>query len=225
VRTKQVSPGELLDEAIAPSSATTPAHAVVLPMYDEGRRLIAAGLPDGPLRGVPSSSRTVGPYAGFPLRGASRLYENLVPERHAELTRRYLAAGVAVFGKTNSSEWGILPTVESRLYGPCHNPWRLGTTSGGSSGGAAAAVAARLVPVAHGGDAGGSIRIRPRAAGSSGSSRRAGATPSAPTRASAPTGLAPSTCAASACATARAFLDATAGPRASRPTGPAKEGP
>ena len=69
------------------------------------------------------------------------------------------AAGLIPLGKTNVPEFGILPTTESKLYGAAHNPWNLDRTPGGSSGGSAAAVAARIVPMAHATDGGGSIRI------------------------------------------------------------------
>lgn len=161
VRRREVSPSELLEEAIARASRVDPElHAIVIPMTEEARARVAAGVPDGPLAGVPFLLKElVSAYAGVPLRGASRLYRDNVPDYHGEMVVRYLAAGLVPFGKTNSSEWGILPTCEPELYGPTHNPWRRGITTGGSSGGAAAAVAARIVPVAHGGDAGGSIRI------------------------------------------------------------------
>src|SRR5262249_7418738 len=131
----EVSPRELLDEAIACVERHNPTlNAVVIPMYEEARRQIDAGLPkDGAFRGVPFLLKDLSsPYAGVPLRGASSLYENNVPARHGELVARYLSAGLVVFGKTNSSEWGILPTTEPRRYGACKNPWRLELTTGGS---------------------------------------------------------------------------------------------
>ena len=77
----------------------------------------------------------------------------------SEVVARYKRAGFIPFAKTNAPELGIPPVTESRLYGPARNPWSLERTPGGSSGGSAAAVAAGIVPVAHGNDGGGSIRI------------------------------------------------------------------
>ncbi|MCA9695834.1 MAG: amidase [Myxococcales bacterium] len=156
-----LSPSEVLEEAIARAERYNPRlNAIVIPMYDHARARVRDGLPAGPLRGVPFLLKDlISPYAGVPLRGASRLYRDNVPDHDAELVRRYKAAGLSIFGKTNTSEWGILPVTEPTIYGPTENPWLLGHTAGGSSGGAAAAVAARIVPFAHGGDGGGSIRI------------------------------------------------------------------
>ncbi len=161
VKKGDVSPSELLEEAITRAERVNPQlNAIVIGMNVIARDRVRAGLPDGPFRGVPFLMKEMAcAYAGVPLQGASRLYRGNVPSRHAELTERFLRAGLVVFGKTNSPEFGILPTTEPELYGPTHNPWRLGYSPGGSSGGAAAAVAAGIVPMAHGGDGGGSIRI------------------------------------------------------------------
>lgn len=161
VKKGAVSPSELLEEAIRRAERVDPKiNAIVVDMKDIGRERARGPLPEGTFRGVPFLMKELGTaYAGVPLRGASRLYEHNVSPRHAVMTERYLEAGLVVFGKTNAPEFGVLPTTEPALYGPTHNPWRLGYSPGGSSGGAAAAVAAGIVPMAHGGDGGGSIRI------------------------------------------------------------------
>ena len=96
--------------------------------------------------------------------GAS-IYKDFVADHSGTVAQRFLAAGVTIFGKTSSPEFGLMPTTESRLFGPTRNPWNLAHSSGGSSGGAAAAVAARILPLAHASDGGGSIRIPASASG------------------------------------------------------------
>ena len=81
------------------------------------------------------------------------------PAHDAFVVRRLRDAGFVIVGKTNLPEFGILPVTEPRRFGPTRNPWDTDRTPGGSSGGAAAAVAAGMVPLAHGSDGGGSIRI------------------------------------------------------------------
>lgn len=161
VRRKDVSPLELVDAAVAQIERHNPAiNAVVDKMYDVAARRAVADLGDGPFAGVPMLLKDLlAGYAGQPLRNGSRFFVNHVPERHSEIVKRYLDAGLIVVGKTNTPEFGITGVTEPALFGPTNNPWDLGRTAGGSSGGAAAAVAARLVPIAHGGDGAGSIRI------------------------------------------------------------------
>ncbi|MDC0743845.1 amidase [Polyangium mundeleinium] len=161
VKKGEVSPAELLEEAITRAERVNGRlNAIVIGMHVIARERARGELPDGPFRGVPFLMKDMATaYAGVPLQAASRLFRGNVPAHHAELTERFLRAGLVVFGKTNSPEFGILPTTEPELYGPTHNPWRLGYSPGGSSGGAAAAIAAGIVPMAHGGDGGGSIRI------------------------------------------------------------------
>ena len=109
---------------------------------------IAAG-DSRPFAGVPIAIKDNRPVVGMPLTVCSDLFGNYVPDY----------AGFVIVGKTTLPEMGILPTTESRRFGATHNPWALDRTPGGSSGGSGAAVAAGMVPIAHGNDGGGSVRI------------------------------------------------------------------
>src|SRR4029077_11145874 len=86
-------------------------------------------------------------------------------DHDSTLVARYRAAGLNIFGKSASPEMGLAPSTEPAMYGPCRNPWTMSSSAGGSSGGAAAAVAARILPIAHATDGGGSIRIPASACG------------------------------------------------------------
>ena len=112
-----------------------------------------------PFAGVPIAIKDNRPVAGMPLTMCSELFGDFVPPHDAFLVRRLRDAGFVIVGKTALPELGILPTTESRRFGPTRNPWALDRTPGGSSGGSAAAVASGMVPIAHGNDGGGSTRI------------------------------------------------------------------
>ncbi len=157
----EVSPAELVEEAIERIDRHNPAlNAVVYDARDEARRVASGELPDGPFRGVPFLIKDLGcDVAGMPQTSGSRFLKNVVSESDGELTRRYRAAGVVILGKTNTPELGITGTTESAQLGPCRSPWNTDHITGGSSGGAAAATAAGIVPLAHASDGLGSIRI------------------------------------------------------------------
>jgi amidase len=166
VRNKQVSARELLDEAIARTEKVDPQiNAVVVRHYDYARTQIDRGLPDGPFTGVPFLLKDLDLLAGTRTTFGASLFRNHVADRTGTLAQRFLDSGVTIFGKSSSPEFGLMPTTESRLFGPTRNPWNPDHSSGGSSGGAAAAVAARILPVAHASDGGGSIRIPASASG------------------------------------------------------------
>jgi amidase len=112
-----------------------------------------------PFAGVPIAIKDNRAVDGMPLTMCSELYGDFVPHHDSFVVRRIRDAGFVIVGKTTLPEMGILPTTESRRFGPTNNPWGLERTPGGSSGGSAAAVAAGMVPIAHGNDGGGSIRI------------------------------------------------------------------
>ena len=121
--------------------------------------LSAADGDERPFAGVPIAIKDNRAVAGMPLTNCSDIFGDFVPGWDAVVVTRLRDVGFVVVGKTALPEFGILPTTESRRFGPTANPWDLGRTPGGSSGGSAAAVAAGMVPVAHGNDGGGSIRI------------------------------------------------------------------
>src|ERR1700726_2320292 len=166
VRKKQVSASELLDEAIARTTRVDPEiNAVVVKHYDYAKRQIDNGLPDGPFTGVPFLLKDLEILDGTVTTSGASVYRNNVADHTGTLAQRFLNAGVTIFGKTSTPEFGLMPTTEPRLFGPTRNPWNLAHSSGGSSGGAGAAVAARILPVAHASDGGGSIRIPASASG------------------------------------------------------------
>ena len=161
VRKGEVSPAELVEAAIARIERRDgEVNAVVHRAFDEARAAARAPLPDGPFRGVPLLVKdlliTV---AGWPRTSGSRFCRDVVDSEDSGLARRYRESGAILLGKTNCSEFGIAGTTEGQLHGSTRNPWNLGHMVGGSSGGSAAAVAAGFVPMAHGGDGRGSIRI------------------------------------------------------------------
>lgn len=161
VRSKELSPRELVEAAIARIERLNPTvNAVVRPLFDEARAAAAGPLPDGPFTGVPFLLKDLlAAYRGVPLTAGSAFTKEFTPRRDSYLVERYRRAGLVILGKTNTPEFGILPTTEPRLFGPARNPWDPTRTTGGSSGGSAAAVAAGMVPFAHANDGGGSIRI------------------------------------------------------------------
>ena len=161
VRRKEVTPDELLEAAIGRVEARNPAvNAVIMKLYDYGRKAIADGLPDGPLRGVPFLMKDLtSPVAGVRMTRGSRFFADTPPSpADSEHVKRLKRAGLVIFGRTNTCELGLSLTCEPQLHGPTRNPWNVAHISGGSSGGAAAAVAARMLPMAHASDGFGSIR-------------------------------------------------------------------
>ncbi|KJC60107.1 6-aminohexanoate hydrolase [Bradyrhizobium sp. LTSPM299] len=166
VRKKDVTAKELLDEAIARTAKVDPPiNAVVVKHYDYAERQIAKSLPDGPFTGVPFLLKDLDLLAGTRTTSGASLLKDFVADHNGTLAQRFLDSGFTIFGKSASPEFGLMPTTESRLFGPTRNPWNLEHSSGGSSGGAGAAVAARILPVAHASDGGGSIRIPASASG------------------------------------------------------------
>ncbi len=161
VRSGQVSAEGILEAAIERIEALNPAlNAVVTKVYDQARAAATRGDRDAPLAGVPFLLKDLGgAQAGVPLSAGSRFFAHAATPVDAEIVVRHKHAGLMILGRTNTPEFSLSATTEPVLFGPTRNPWDLSRTSGGSSGGSAAAVAARLVPLAHASDGGGSIRI------------------------------------------------------------------
>jgi len=163
VRSGDASAAELVDAAIdRVEKLNGEINAVIHPLYERARAAMQHGLPEGPFTGVPIVVKDLdGTLAGAPYHAGNKA---LKAAHHVATTTSYLfekleAAGFVIIGKTNTPEFGLMPTAEPQAYGPTHNPWNLAHSSGGSSGGSAAAVASGMVAVGHAGDGGGSIRI------------------------------------------------------------------
>lgn len=214
VATGQCTERELLEAAIDRIEATNPVvNAVIRTMYDEAEASLAAGLPDGPFRGVPFLLKDLrAAYAGVPTTSGSRFFRDAVAPHDSELVARYRRAGFVILGKTNTPEFGGAPTTEGSMFGATRNPWNLEHSAGGSSGGASAAVAAGMVPAAHGSDGGGSVRIPAACCGLFGFKPTRGVNPAGPDFGEAWNGLSMEHVITRSVRDNAAMLDATSGP-------------
>lgn len=161
VRRGEVSPAELVETAIARIESLNPAlNAVIHSLFEQARETALAPAA-GPFSGVPMVLKDLAAECqGAPLAdGSGFAAGRYVSSADSELVHRYKTAGFVILGKTNTSEFGLLPTTEPEYFGPTRNPWDTSRGAGGSSGGSAAAVAAGMVSVGHASDGGGSIRI------------------------------------------------------------------
>ena len=169
VRRGQVSALELVDAAIRRIEKLNPRiNAVIWERFEKARQEVRGALPKGPFTGVPFLTKDLGcTTAGEPESQGSRFLKNHknTATATAELAKRIRAAGFINLGRTNTPEFATMTTTEPLVWGPTRNPWDVTRTPGGSSGGSGAAVASLMVPVAHGTDAGGSIRIPAAACG------------------------------------------------------------
>ncbi len=191
MRSGQVSAAELVEAAIARIEARNPAlNAVITPTFERARRDAAtmgagSGAPgsDAPFAGVPFLMKDLGAHlAGERYCAGMAVLRDLDyrPDFDTEVATRFRAAGLISLGKTNTPEWGSLPTTEPLAFGPTSNPWSPAHSPGGSSGGSAAAVAAGMVALASGGDGGGSIRVPASACGIFGLKPSRGRVPTGP---------------------------------------------
>ena len=162
VRSGDLTATELVQTCLRRIDALEPAIKAFTHVAHESALAAAAEIGPGdprPFAGVPIAIKDNRPVSGMPVTMCSDLFGDYVAEHDAFCVRRLREAGFVIVGKTTLPEMGILPTTESRRFGPTRNPWDRERTPGGSSGGSAAAVAAGMVPIAHGNDGGGSTRI------------------------------------------------------------------
>jgi amidase len=221
VRKGEITPLELVDAAIARIERANPVlNAVVTPTFERARETARGDLPDGPFRGVPFLLKDLSAaWAGVRQTSGSAFLRDFTPPVDSVLVERYRAAGLVFLGKTNCPEFGFLPTTEPALFGATRNPWDTNRTPGGSSGGSAAAVAAGMVPIAHGNDGGGSIRVPASCCGLVGLKPTRARITHAPLLGDIMGGLVVDHALARTVRDSAALLDATAGPAPGDPYG------
>src|SRR5208282_4608786 len=218
VRKGEVTPAELVEAAIERIERhNSILNAVVFKAYDQARQRAATRL-SGPFAGVPFLLKDLGAQKkGWPTRLGSNLTPEIPSDHDSTLVTRYEAAGAVALGKTNVPEFGIMATTEPDFYGPTRNPWNPDHSPGGSSGGSAAAVAAGIVPLAHGNDGGGSIRIPASCCGLVGLKPTRARTPAGPDVGDIMGGLVIDHVISRSVRDTAAMLDATAGPDLGNP--------
>jgi amidase len=162
VAKREVSPTELARAAADAIAALNPKINAVIELYaDRIDELAESTLLPGPFHGVPFLIKDIaGHLDGRKVEYGSRLCEgNVTTDGDTHLGTLFKAAGLNIIGRSNTPEFSMSGTTENALYGNTSTPWREGYSAGGSTGGGAAAVAAGMVPMAHGSDIAGSIRI------------------------------------------------------------------
>jgi amidase len=214
VRSRQLSPVELVEAAVRRAESANPAlNAIVTPLYEQAVSAARGALPEGPFTGVPFLVKDlIASVAGARKTEGSRFLAGHVAKEDSELVRRYRRAGLVILGITNASEFGLLPTTEPAFHGPTRNPWNHAHSPGGSSGGSAAAVAARITPMAHANDWGGSIRIPASCCGLFGMKPTRARNPLGPRYGDMLSGLVQEHAVTRSVRDSAALLDATAGP-------------
>jgi amidase len=205
---RELAPRDVRDAALRAIAAVEPRlNAVVSGPYEDAPE--AAG---GPLAGVPFAVKDTLPEAGRPLRFGSRLLAGYVARRDATLTERFRRAGLVSIVRTATPEFAFNTDTAPVIGGPTLNPWDPARSPGGSSGGAAALVAAGALPMAHGNDGGGSIRIPAAWCGLVGLKPSRGRVPIGPAVGEAVGGFAHEFALTRSVRDAAALLDAVAGP-------------
>lgn len=233
-RNGEVKPIELVEITIQRIEQLNPKlNAVIHKMYDQARETAkdlqskSSGdkKPQGLFYGVPFLLKDLlAEYNGAPFHEGCLAVKGYVSKTDSELVKRQKEGGLIIVGKTNTPEFGLMPITDPALYGPTANPWNTALTPGGSSGGSAAAVAAGIVPMAHGNDMGGSIRIPASCCGLFGLKPTRGRNPLGPFFGDLSTGLVHEHAVTRTVRDSAALLDVTSGPDLGDPYyAPAKE--
>ncbi|MDR3220539.1 MAG: amidase [Candidatus Accumulibacter sp.] len=220
VRAGKTTPDELLDSALeAAAQVEARIHALCNTHEAAARAAIKAGLPAGSFTGVPFLLKDLSAVArNFPMSSGSRFFEGTEGSHDTELVTRLRKSGLVIFGRTATPEMGISISTEAEVYGhPTANPWNTGYSAGGSSGGSGAAVAAGIVPMAHGSDGAGSIRIPASCCGILGLKPSRARLPSGPILGEGWGGLLTEGVLCRSVRDCAAFLDATHGPDTGAP--------
>nr|WP_295374702.1 amidase family protein [Pseudoxanthomonas sp.] len=166
VRRGELSPRELTAAGIVRARHLDPTLGALSHADFEGALDRAARVPaDAPMAGVPWLPKDSLRYPGMPTRGGSRSRSGIPATDAPPFVQRFDAAGLVAIGKSAMPEFGLMGSTEPLLGPVTRNPWSLEHSPGGSSGGAGAALAAGIVPLAHGSDGAGSIRIPASACG------------------------------------------------------------
>ena len=167
IRSRQVSCREVMSAFLAQIARLNPQLNAIVAKLDDDQCLALAdtadhalgnGGPIGPLHGLPIAFKDLEPAVGFPQSKGSPIFKNFMPDADSVLVERIRRAGAIPIGKTNVPEFGMGSQTYNNVYGATRNPYDPTKTAGGSSGGAAVAVATGMLPIADGGDLGGSLR-------------------------------------------------------------------
>ena len=219
IRSGAVRAREVVEVALARVEALNPQlNAVVVRLDAQALATADAPLPDTPLAGVPFLLKDlIAEMGGVPHSDGTQFLDGFVPEADSTLVARQRAAGLIHIGRSNTSEFGMMPATESARWGAVHNPWNLAHSTSGSSGGSAAAIAAGIVPLAHGNDTGGSLRCPASCCGIFGFKPTRGRNPLGPHYGDIMSGLAAEHAMSRSVRDNAALLDLTLGPEAGDP--------
>ena len=223
----EATPAELLEAAQARADAVDPHINAIVRRLDDMAHARAREDLQGPFAGVPFLLKDLfQEIEGVPTSNGCRALAHVPSPHTSTVVRRWLDAGLVVFGRTNTPEFGAKAVTEPDLFGPSRNPWDLDRSPGGSSGGSAAAVAAGIVPVAGASDGGGSIRIPAACCGLFGLKVGRGLVPAGPAVGEGLHGSGVQGVVSRSVRDTAAMLDVIAGPDAANPYAPAvKERP